>query len=137
QRWWLAIERIGAEQSQHARTTLEQPALYLHHPQRLLPRPQRREPQIPIEAWLIRCIDPRPLEWILRLVAEGIRDPARAISPSLKFDLVTGFGHHGEQAVGIRDTKWCEELRGPCEDRRCEGRKGDDRDVERRSQRSV
>src|SRR4029078_625400 len=89
QRWRFALKRTISEQSQHRRTSLEQPPLREHDPRRFLPRSERREPEIPLESRLIGRIDPRPFAHILRLVPKSIRHPRHALPPPPKPDLHT------------------------------------------------
>src|SRR5436190_9518499 len=102
---------IAAEQPQHARAVLEQPLLRQHDPGRLLPRAERREPEVPLEPRLVRRIDARPLERILRLVPEGVRYPRDAVAAPLELDLVARLGHHGEQPIRVRDPERREQAR--------------------------
>src|SRR5690348_7163855 len=58
QAWRAGSKWVASEQSQHARTVLEQTLLREHHPARLLPWTERGEPEIPVEARLVWRVDP-------------------------------------------------------------------------------
>src|SRR6478752_8092247 len=101
----LARERVAFEQAQHGWASLDEPLLRLLDPWRLLPWAERREPEVPLEARLIRGIDAGMRAWVLWLVPERIGDPEHSVEAPLKLDLVPGFGHDGEEAVGVRDAE--------------------------------
>src|SRR5580692_8749400 len=101
---------ITRKQRQHIRLIFQQPLFCPDHKSRLLPRSQRREPQIPFEARLIGRVNSRRFINRLRLVTKRIRDPRFSIQRALKLDLVTLVRHHREEPVGIRDPKRLERL---------------------------
>src|SRR5205085_10872404 len=85
--------------------------LRVHHPRIVGDAAERREPEVPLEARLIRREDARRLFWILWLVAKWIGDPRRAVARSLKFDFVTCARHHREEAEAVDDACWRQKTR--------------------------
>src|SRR5215469_15240647 len=69
------------------------------------PVAERSEPQVPIEARLVRRVNAWSFGGILRLVAERIRDPVLAVIRSLKLNLKAFPGHAAKQAVLVCDSK--------------------------------
>src|SRR5712691_3724865 len=99
----LSLERIAREEAENRWLALQQSRLAVHHPGVLVPAAQRSEPQIPLEARLVRRVDPRRDIHVLGLEAEGIRRPGPAVRRALELDLVPVLRHDGEEAVAVRD----------------------------------
>src|SRR5271156_5573784 len=100
-----AREWIARKQRQHVRLIFQQTFLRPHHKARLLPRSQRRKPQIPFEARLVRRVNSRRLINRLRLVTKRGSEPRFFVQPALQFDLVTLLRHHRKQSIGICNAK--------------------------------
>src|SRR5271156_2674478 len=105
-----AREWIARKQRQHVRLIFQQTFFRPHHKARLLPRSQRREPQIPLEPRLIRRVNSRRFINCLRLVTKRVRDPRFSVQRALKFDLITLVRHHRKKPIRIRDAKRFERL---------------------------
>src|SRR5579862_429774 len=96
----IGSERISGKKFEHARIVLEQQHFRAHNPVVFAPTSQRRKPEVPIEARLVRRVDLRWLGRVLGLVTEGIRSPGRAIPGALEFDFEARRSHHGKESVG-------------------------------------
>src|SRR5579862_2195893 len=94
-------KRIGGKKGQHILVIGKQSHLRVRHDRIVTPGTQGCEPQVPIEARLIRRVDPRRLVQILRLVAKRVSHPVPSILRTLEFDLVPSARHHREEAVLI------------------------------------
>src|SRR5260370_8760819 len=99
-------EGIPRKKQQRVRIAAKQTLLRSNDDRLLPPRAQRRKPQIPVEARLIRRVNPRWLGGILRFESKRVNQPGLPIVRALKFDFVTAARHHGEQPVTVRDAKW-------------------------------
>ncbi len=82
-------KRIAPEKREHILVVLKQPLFGEWNKIVLPPVAQRRKPQVPVEARLIRRVDAGSLVQRLRLVAERIRCPVLAVIRTLEFDLVS------------------------------------------------
>ena len=71
----------------------------------LLPVIERSEPEIPVEARLIRSVDAGRCARVLWLVAERVGGPVLAIIRTLEFNLVAGPRHHRKKAITLRDAR--------------------------------
>lgn len=69
------------------------------------PGAERGEPEVPVEAWLVRRVDARRFVEGLGLVTEEVGRPVLAVVRSLEFDFVAVAGHDREEAVAIGDAK--------------------------------
>ena len=98
-------ERIAAEQPDDVAVVLQQSLLGDWHKVVLLPVAERSEPEVPVEARLIRRINARRLVQGLRLVREQIRRPVLAVVGALELDLVAAARHHRKQAVLVGNAK--------------------------------
>src|SRR5437763_13070586 len=56
-RWCFAMERIAADKRQHARAPVEETLLGHHNPRVLLPWREGRNPQVPVEPWLVGRVE--------------------------------------------------------------------------------
>src|ERR1700758_1245172 len=71
-----SCKRIAGKQVQYIGIVLKEPFLRPQHEAIFAPAAQRREPQIPIEAWLRRRVNSRRLLQILRLLTERVWNPS-------------------------------------------------------------
>src|SRR5258707_13350716 len=62
------------------------------------------EPQVPVEARLVRRVNARRLGGVLRLKAKRIDQPSLTIGGAPELNLVTAAGDFSEKAITIRHT---------------------------------
>ena len=105
---WGVGEGIAGEEAEDVEIIFEEALLSLRNDGRLLPGGEGGEPEVPVEAWLVRSVDAWAGVHVLRLVEEGIGDPLLAVVGSLKLDLVSMRCHDGEETILVCDAKWLE-----------------------------
>src|SRR5215468_6416591 len=98
---WISLEEVD-----YILAALKQSNLGVGHDRIVSPGSQRRKPQIPVEARLIRRIDARRFIQCLRFVAEGVGGPILPVVRALKLNLISAPCHHGEESVSIRNAEW-------------------------------
>src|ERR1019366_2454597 len=98
-------KRVSLEQTEHLWGTLQQPKHKLAEPRRLAIVSQRREPHLPIQAWLKRCNPARGAVRIAYLVFEIVSEPGFAIIAALNHNLRALCGHVGKEAVSVGDSQ--------------------------------
>src|SRR5260370_21718898 len=79
-------KRVYRKKQQHIGIASKQTLLRAQDDRLLPPRTERRKPQIPIEPWLVRRVNPRRPAWVLWLVAERLNEPRFPVVPALKID---------------------------------------------------
>src|SRR5258708_34022823 len=98
-------EGIPRKKQQRVRIAAKQTLLRSNDDRLLPPRAQRRKPQIPVEARLIRRVNPRWLGGILRFESKRENQPGLPIVRALKFDFETAARHHGEKPATVTGAK--------------------------------
>src|ERR1700723_1590577 len=96
---------IAREEPKHVRIIPQKRLLGPRHDKILLPGAEGGKPEIPVQAWLIRCIDTWAFIESLGLVALRICNPMLSVVGSLELDLGAMRRHNGEQAILIGDTE--------------------------------
>ena len=94
-------ERIGPIKATTSGVPARSPSARLPSQPRSAPRPERREPELPVQPGMEGCHEARAPHRIPGLIAESVRLPVRAVPASLEHQLRPLGGHHPKQAVAI------------------------------------
>src|SRR5207245_9249096 len=101
----LPVEGIAREEAEDLRRAGEQTQLGVDDPWVLAPLAERGEPEVPFEPRLVWRVDAGRLHRILRLVAERVRRPVRAVAGALELELEAVVRHHREETIAVRDAQ--------------------------------
>src|SRR5260370_1514025 len=83
-------KRVSRKKQQYIGIASKQTLLRAQDDRLLPPRTERRKPQIPIEPWLVRRVNPRRPAWVLWLVTGPEGRPPFARLPALKIAFLPG-----------------------------------------------
>src|SRR5204863_7721394 len=91
-------------------------------------RAERRDPEVPVEARLLRRVNAGRAARVLRFETERIADPGSSVARALKLNFVTLPRHHREEAVVVDDAELRDriEAREKHRDREGEDQRQDD-----------
>src|SRR5262249_28065217 len=112
----FAGKGVAGEEREDRTLPFEEALLGLDDPLVGAPGAERGEPEVPLEARLIRRVDAWRGLWILRLVTGRVGLPSDAVARALELDFVTRLRHHGEETVAVGDARVADEDRWPREE---------------------
>lgn len=98
-------KRVPGEKAKDLRATFQEADLGAGDDRCAVPGGERGEPEVPVEARLVRRVDARAIVRVLRFEAKEIGRPVLVIVGALKLDLVAVRRHVGEKAVLVGDAE--------------------------------